>query len=366
MRVLAMFFERILGPTFELERISAGHYAPEQLATALRNRRETVRIRAYMQLLESQSKIHAAVPALIDALEDSREDVRAYAIHVLGEVGDQRAVPVLSRILHDEGQERGLRRWAARSLGQMGQSGAVPLIESLAGVDSWLRILAAKAIARMPLKTAESIDALIRATTDDHPAVRIEAVRGLWMLGVPTEKRDEVTNALVEALNDPEHLVQKNALSALSLAPGAHEVAIPIFLEFLESGKPDLTGQSALALAIAEAPAWQVVPKIIDVLDVIEGAERIMLVQALGIYGVESELAVPALVHLIGRRDFVLCHVVTETLEKIGPAARESLPVLRELLDDEDFLSRGLDETSRSGYPVPLADILLKAIDSLE
>jgi HEAT repeat protein len=285
MRVFAVLLEKLLGPRFDLERISAGRYAPEQLAKALRSRRGTVRIRAYMQLLESHSKVHAAVPALIDALEDSRDDVRAYAIHVLGAVGDHRAVPVLSRILHDEGQERGLRRWAARSLGQMGQSGAVSLIESLSGGDSWLRVLAAQTIARMPLKTAESIDALIRAATDDHPAVRIEAVTGLWILGAPPEKREEITTALVEALNDPEHLVQKNALSALSFAPGAHEAAIPIFLESLESGKPDLTGQSALALAMAEAPAWQVVPKIIDVLESIDGAERFMLVQALGIYG---------------------------------------------------------------------------------
>lgn len=366
MRVLARLLERLLGPRFDLKRISAGRYPPEQLAAALRSPRGKVRIRAYMQLLECSSNAYAAVPALIDALADSRDEVRAYAIHVLGAVGDRRAVSVLSQILHDDRQDWGLRRWAAVSLGQMGQSGAVPLIESLSGSDAWLRVVAAKAIARMPLKTAESIDALIRAATDDHPAVRIEAVKGLWGLGVHPERREEVTGVLVEALNDPEHLVQKHALSALAFALGAHEVAMPVLLELLESGKPDLTGQAAFALAMAEAPAWQVVPKIIDALEAIEGAERIQLVQALGLYGVESEVAVPALVDLLGRRDYLLCHVVTETLARIGPGAREALPVLRELLDDEDFLSRGLDETSRSGYPVPLGEALQRAIDELE
>jgi HEAT repeat protein len=366
MRVFAKLLERLQKPRFDPQRISAGRYAPEQLGSALRNQRGSVRIRAYMQLLETSSKAHAAVPALIDALNDSRDDVRAYAIRVLGAIGDQRAVPILARILRDEGQDLGLRRWAAVSLGQMAPPGAIPLIESLSGDDSRLRVLAAKAVAGMPLKTADSIDALIRAAMDDHPAVRIEAVKGLWALGAPPEKREEVTAAVVEALNDPEHLVQKQALSSLSFALGAHEVAIPIFLELLASGKPDLTGQSALALAMAEVPAWQVVPKIIDVLDVIDGYERILLVQALGKYGVDAELAVPALVDLLGRRDYLLCHVVTETLEQIGPGAREALPALRGLFDDDEFLSRGLAESSRSGYPIVLKQALLKAIDELE
>jgi HEAT repeat protein len=366
MQVFAKLLEQLLGPRFDPQRISEGRYAPEQLARALRSRRGTVRIRAYMQLLESSSKAHGAVPALIDALEDSRDDVRAYAIRVLGEVGDHRAVPVLSRIFRDDGRDLGLRRWAAVSLGQIGETGAVPLIESLSGGDSRLRVLAAKAIARMPLKTAESIDALIRAATDDHPAVRIEAVKGLWGLGVHPERREELTTALVEALNDPEHLVQKHALRALTFGLGAHEVAMPVLLELLELGKPDLTGQAAFALAMAEAPAWQVVPKIVDMLQVTEGVDQMQLVQALGLYGVESEIAVPTLVDLLRQKNYVLCHAVTETRTRIGPGAREALPVLRELVDDEDFLSRGLDETSRSGYPVPLGETLQKAIEALE
>jgi hypothetical protein len=154
-------------------------------------------------IIEALGDIRApeAVPALIALLEsDRRAEIRWAITLALGEIGDQEAVPSLGRALRDP--DKYVRYGAAIALDRLDQVPDSPFDKTyyLIAKHEWERLKTEKDI---------SVDALLQATRDRDPQVRIKAVEVIGELKDPL-----ACSAIAPALRDRDSRVLWKAVTS--------------------------------------------------------------------------------------------------------------------------------------------------------
>jgi hypothetical protein len=215
---------------------------------------------AVRRLAQAGAGARAALPALIARLGDASEPVGLNAAYALAAIGKD-AVPELARammgndgesvddarVFIDEGQHSEVEmvaRNAAHGLVAIGSDAVPALLDCLDRAGPRVRKYVVFALGEIRTDAADVVAALIHATRDGDPYVRINAVEALGLKrGTP-----ESVGALVEALVDPDDEVRFNAALALArLGPGAAS-AVSALREALADGNRYVAGYAVEAL----------------------------------------------------------------------------------------------------------------------
>lgn len=139
-----------------------------------------------------------AIGALVEALDTPVADQRWWIVRALAEFDHPAARKALARALNDS--DSSVQQCAALGLKRNPSAEAIPaLIELLSAQDRLLARLAADALAAVGPEVVESLD---HAARDSDPAVRIEAVRALAIMGHP-----DAIGPLFNSIDDPSTMV---------------------------------------------------------------------------------------------------------------------------------------------------------------
>lgn len=353
-----------------------------------------------------------AIPPLIEALSDENADVRKEIARVIGKYGPQAksAVPALLKIVKKKEDEA--RFAAIAAIGQIGAEAkeAVPsLVEILAENNYIAREAAAKALGGVGREARPVISNLRKALTDYAPPVRVAAANALWRisgsakdsvpvlidvlqdthlldqfdligieigrdLNIPISQRlskqnssrrnllppflggsrAEAAQALGEISRDARTAipvlqriakedsgwVQFRAASALlSIAPEAVEI-VPALRASLHEEDEILRFQAVICLGRLNGKARaDRLPLLIEALNDQSGLVQSGAMIALRKLGPAAKNAVPSLIRIL-QNDESLIHVTASTLEAIGPEAKGIVPQLTALLKDENAEKR--------------------------
>lgn len=157
-------------------------------------------------LREDPEHLRALAQAL---LQDSDPDLRAWACRILGEVRDTESLSFLLRALEDpEPEVRAAAAWALGIHPVMEQRDAViSALQRRLEDQPWVAWVAAEALARYG---EAALEALIDRLRHPHPQVRVLAARALARIASPRS-----IPALAAALEDPSLLVRHFAEAGL-------------------------------------------------------------------------------------------------------------------------------------------------------
>ena len=277
--------------------------------------------------------------AWIEELQHDDEVVRRRAARALGELGSQAepAVAELIETLSDDGKLVAFE--ACQALAKIGPPAIPALTKALAHNEVAVRSWAARGLEEIGPEARAAIPALIDSLRDHTISVDY-AASALASVGMAS------VGPLLEVLRDPQESTTARARAAHSLGligPRA-SVAVPLLIEALEDRRertpfrgenvyyPVCNG-AIVALGAIGPDAKAAVPVLAKLLSDGNAWVRSDAIEALAGIGPDAASAVPRLITALGDKEDEETPVkAAKTLGEIGPAARESLPVLIQLL----------------------------------
>jgi HEAT repeat protein/uncharacterized membrane protein len=288
------------------------------LANALDSRVPRVRWLLFDTL--RRLKAEAAIPALIARMAVAED--RANASGVLEAIGPK-AVPELSKLVASEdrqlrGQARGTLRGIAGN--DRGLQVAVALA-TLKSPDVLERQYALGDLGRMPTIEA-SRDGVLAAIQpllkDANASTRSDALKVVEAWGTA----EQVTPALIEALNDPDRSVKLAAITALRKAPDPR-LALP--LARLIASKEAGVRQKAVEALIAMKPKDdEVEAEVIKALEGTDARSRVAACEVLQVIGTQA--SIPALKKAAAGTNKTLASAALGALTAIDPSAKPDAP----------------------------------------
>jgi HEAT repeat protein len=346
---------------------ATGHLGPAarpliaRLAPLLVDTDATVRRTAIRSWARIRPDPEVSIPLLAKVLKEADPTVRTEALDILAEIGKP-AVPMLKKAL----QHEATAYWACLVLGEIGPDAAeaVPaLADVLADANRpEVRREAALALGSIGPAAATAVPALRDALGQGEPAVVAAAAYALGQIGprakpaVPAlEKCAESLDLLLRTISmwsltkiEPQNETRRlNTVSLLAAALGSRQTRVrraaargladlkpPVALvlpgvrEAMRSADMETAANAAEALGSLGEPA---VPALVDALKI----ERIRpsVARILGRLGPAAKQAVPALAEIVRRDDRVpaRCEALM-ALGAIGPDAAPSVPAIAESL----------------------------------
>jgi HEAT repeat protein len=271
---------------------------------ALKHPRPHVRAQAANRLGSEALSRHAAgsIPRLIEALTDTDQDVRLSAIFSLfsfNQVADQ-VVPALIELLKDADEK--VAGYAARAVGHWGKkaAGAVPhLIEALHDKRQDVAWGAACSLERIGPEAASAVHALLEAAKRGEPSVRCQAIRAMGAIGP-------------------------------AAAPAAPFLTASLF----QNEYAGCRGPIAYALgALGPGMAKTTMPLLVKGLQTEEfGRDKAAMAAGLALLGADAALAAQPLIEALKDETPEVAPAAARALGHIGPAAKDAVPALMELL----------------------------------
>jgi HEAT repeat protein len=333
----------------------------------------------------------AAVPALSEALKNPKVEVRVAAIQALGAMGLD-AIPEMHTLsTMASGAEPKVQAAALRALVALHAEPKhlKPLLEAaMASPLPDVKRAAAAGLAATGGAAELGVDSLVALLSDDDPTGRLSAVQALGELG---PKSGPAVNALVEHFEDPAlqvaiietlrrlgsaaapatprllELATRNrgeqratilpAFAAIGHGAGA---ALPMIRACIKDPSPDIRATAAPALAAVDPDEAEVLSTLVTLLRDGSGTVRRATAPELGKLGPRAEAAIPGLIAMLDQetekglalaalksikvRDIPeLLKLLTmreskvrvfacDSLGALGPAAKEAIPQLHDLL----------------------------------
>ncbi len=280
-----------------------------------------------------------AVPPLVEWLRDADPELRNSAATALALIGPaaRPAVPALIGMLKDA--EAANRREAAIALGSIGpgaSDAAVPLVEFLKSLPAERKAQARLAGLALSRIGKAAVPALMGGVKGDNATARVECASALGLIGPDAA---EAVPALVEALKPGSGLEGEAADALGRIGPAAKE-AVPALLVLLGQPPHPARRQAVRALGALGPDAKDAVPLLARIMSDPsyprgggDGNIEYDCAHALGKIGAP---AVPALLPLLrDARAIVGRHAALSALTAMGPAAKDAVPTLIELLQSE-------------------------------
>ena len=201
-------------------------------------------------------------------------------------------------------------------------------ITALGGGDATVRSHAADELGMLGESAAEAIPHLIRSLHDNYEPVRLNAAYALGAIGAPA------VSQLIETLGTEDDVMRRMAAYALA-AVGAP--AVPALSEALQHTNDAVRIEATYALAQIGAPAVSAMPVLMRRAK--DGAVEVRryLAEAFGSIGPAAVPAVPVLCDILTNDDDGQARFEAAlALAQIGPAASDAVPVLARAFGDEN------------------------------
>ncbi len=267
-----------------------------------------VRRSAAVALGHFASDAKSAQKALEAALGDPNPAVRQNVAWALGRLGPT-AVAALRKAMKDD--DPLVKRDAAGSLGLLADDDFEPVRDAL--------------------------PELLACCQENSSELRIAALSVLNK--IVTSEDTKVAAAIRPALKDKDLEVRQNAALTLANIGGTEAApALPILLDALNEGNPELKQQAATAIGNIGPEAATAVPQLLKALAAPDSELRRNAAYALGGIGEKAEGTIAALVKMLANPGETKEARVEAAvaLSKIGarPAAEEAVPTLLKVLED--------------------------------
>ncbi|MFW5877739.1 MAG: HEAT repeat domain-containing protein [bacterium] len=288
------------------------------------------------------------LPLLIEYLEDPEVDVRLAVIiaigHGLGSEGideEEAIIALVDRIENDE--EASIRERAIYSLGRTRTTDSrvyKVLVTALADKNLEVRRRSAEVLSKFGA-TTEILTDITAALSDTDSQVKTDLLMAMQQL--ESTELAGVVHPVAELLADDDKYVREETIEVIRAAGPAGAVVLPALIETLSDKSLRVVREAAWTLdALGPEYAGKALTELLEWLTV-ETSEFGSLSSQFdtissiaGAIVTIGEPAIPGLTEL-------LSHHLVETrarsagiLGRIGPAAEEAVPKLRELLDDEN------------------------------
>jgi HEAT repeat protein len=300
------------------------------------------------QVLEAFGRQAApAVEKLIALLDDKDEMVRTQALETLRAIGPaaRKAVPALAKRLSDMDAE--VRAGAVRALRALGPHAApaVPeLIKALASDDLTLREGAVEALQAIGPASKDAVTELTKllGAKVANPAHHLPALRALAAIG-PDAK--SAAPALLQLLDDKDTELRLAVLDTLgSVGAATPEVVARLQLIAQRDSFSTIRAAAIRALGRIGPPAKEAAPTLKAITEGKGQDLRVWAAAALARMGIDPAANTAVVVNALkdhtpaGR---VARLAALDALELLGPAGKDAVPILEELLRDRGPISRG-------------------------
>jgi HEAT repeat protein len=250
----------------------------------------------------------AAIPSLIKLLDLSRDDrqfreqVASAVLEALGEIGAPEARALLLKMAEDESQDLSVVRAAARGLAQM-ETGLEDLTKLLRSKSVLVRSSAVEGLSAAGAKAVAPLAEILEKNND--MSLRTEAARGLQRIGpqateaVPTLVKIAKQRSTGNAQTQVIALRQAVLTALAAISP---QEAVPVCSEIIKQCRQRKDN----------------------------GEVGIAAIERLKELGPASKDAVPELIELLKLKGFGRYDLVVQTLGQIGPEAKDALPALND------------------------------------
>lgn len=202
------------------------------------------------------------------------------------------------------------------------------------------------ALAAVIRDDASRIRQIVDRLEATEPAVAEGAADTLYSLGLcAAELVPNSVGQLLTIATQADSPVRAAAITALGRVAQGRDVAVDPLLDISVSPDSHVRGAALTALGDIGRQPEKAVPRLIDAFeeyreedpDWLHYSKHERVVRALQAFGEAAAPAVPALMARVRRREKELDKGVIETLRKLGPAAREALPTLEALAEEEGY-----------------------------
>ncbi len=300
------------------------------------------------------------IDELIRLLSDDNADVRAASIRALGSAGEpaMSALADIRGLIDDENES--LRHWAVISTLRIGGADEdlfELLIEAVKSQDYWIGSTASNLAGLFGPAESGYIPELIemvRGGENDTYQGRKFATRALCKIGRAS------LMPLLELLKNGSAEKEHNIYYVLRCMGSAAAPVLPDLMVLFEKGE-EKQKKAVIQLLSAIGPE----PGVIDtLLGIIETADALFVLDAVGALGQMGHEAVPYLTELLSDPDSKLRQRAASTLGSFNLRAVESLPYLLDALDDKEIQVR-LAALSSIGYIGSPDDIVIAKLIEL-
>jgi HEAT repeat protein len=288
-----------------------------------------------------------AVEKLTALLDDDDEMVRAQALETLRAIGPaaRKAVPALSKRLSDADAE--VRAGAVRALRALGPHAApaVPeLIKALASDDLTVREGSVEALQAIGPAAKDAVPELTRllGAKVANPTHLLPALRALAAIG-PDAKG--AAPALLQLLDDKDTELRLAVLDTLgSLGAATPEVIVRLQLIAQRDSFSTVRSAAIRTLGKMGPPAKEAAPTLKAIAEGKGQDLRVWASAALARMGIDPVANTAVVVDALKDRSpagRVARLAALDALELLGPAGKDAVPLLEELLRDRTPISRG-------------------------
>lgn len=335
-------------------------------------------------------------PRLLNALPsaDRVEGRREAAAFMLGQIGPEAAaaIPTLFRIYTDTNENWRIESELGGALASMGEKGMVlfpQYLSWLTNADPVIQAIGAGFLESIGPKAQAALPALTKAADSHNRNVATTAARALWSIGRQT---NIVLRVHTKYLQSPPDTACQLAIIYLGKMGPAAAPAVPLIEPFLRDSDSVIREQAEKALRAIDPAGFQsaqrqmnqerqaTIASLIKMLRSGIFREKHRAVEVLGLFGPDARDAVPALIEALecSSNDVPAAFAVTATadlqrqaaealaeigsdavaavpalatlahagswhgpsfckaLGRIGPGARQAIPVLEEALGDDN------------------------------
>jgi len=282
-----------------------------------------------------------AVPKLVDALTHDDPIIRRAAAHALGQLRSpfddrldlEAAVPHLERMLETDTDPLA-RLNAAEALWFItGSKMVVPvLLKVLSHEDVEVRRFAVGMFGLVELDPNDTMRPLTAALSDSDPFVRATAAEVLADYG---SSAAEALPHLERLLGEDDYTRVVVVHAILCIEPTKTDGLVPVLTGALRNGDRMVRHRAAQVLGEIPAAGALAINSLIQALDDVEEAVRLVALNALQSLGDAAAPAVPALVGVLTGNDDILARgMAADALAAIGPAAEKAAPQLLKCLQE--------------------------------
>jgi HEAT repeat protein len=283
----------------------------------------------------------ATIQTLTDLLQDRDRAIQAAAAECLGSYGPKakKSIPALAKALRDPAsakpgstKDEDVPGAAAAALSEIGTDAVPTLIEALQDEQPRVRWLAARAVGKLRKQAKAAIPVLEKNLNDKLAAVALESACALILVNADTRKPMLV---LLACLKHPAAPLRWQAADAVErIGPQAKD-AVPALKAMLKDSDKQLPPKAILALTKLGPEAKGAVPDLATMAKESKSPLRQQAVEALGAIGPEAKDSVPDLIDLLSDKEVFFRLAVIRALGDIGMNAKPSIPRLIEVLQEK-------------------------------
>lgn len=335
----------------------------------LKSKAPLVRREAQWVLRTQRTAARRVLPTLLMLLDDAqvRKDGGDNTIWESLVLAGPSAVPGLAAAVKDERRSDESRLRAINALIEIGPASHSALPALAVAAEDINPLLAAEAACAYiaaggePSKVLPALEAGLKSKIG---FVAVETLRTVSRTG---PKLRPCVPALIALLKHPERAISNEAVTALHKIGPAAAPAVPALTELVRTARPYEAEMAAFALEHLGPDAAAAVPALAERLGKRDGSSEVFIIAALGEIGpaaaaaapallayLDSKpnpdmetrtlqalgrvgpgaVAVPALTAQLNNADERCCGAAAYALGRIGPAAKDAVPVLTSLRDD--------------------------------